>query len=110
MHSMLTPHKQRLLELPIVLSEPAWLHCVYIRDFLFEELSDRLSAVMDASYRAILRAPRSEDVMHFSLSLFPASGERVVQTKMELCLYVEYLDDQTTLLRVLLKNEQPPSR
>lgn len=107
---MLTPHKQRLLELPIVLSEPAWLHCVYIRDFLFEELSDRLSAVMDASYRAILRAPRSEDVMHFSLSLFPASGERVVQTKMELCLYVEYLDDQTTLLRVLLKNEQPPSR
>ena len=38
MLSMLIPHKQRLLELPIVLSEPAWLRCVHIRDFLFEEL------------------------------------------------------------------------
>lgn len=109
MLSMLTPHKQRLLELPIVLSEPAWLRCVHIRDFLFEELSDRLSAVIDASYRAILRAPKPEDVMHFSLSLFPASGERAVQHKVELCLYVEYLEDHPILLRVLLKDEQPPS-
>jgi len=105
MLSKLTARKQQLIKLPIVLSEPAWLHAVYIKDFLFAEMSDRLNAVLDASYRALLGAPDADDVIHFSLWLFPASGERAAHNQVDLCLSIQYLDGQPTLLRVLLKDE-----
>jgi hypothetical protein len=106
MLSELTERKRCLLQLPIVLSEPAWLQSVYIKDFLFAEMKDRLNSVLDASYRALLAAPDVADVTHFDLWLFPASGEREELVRMVLCLYVQYVDEQPSLLRVLLNDEE----
>ncbi|WP_095101717.1 hypothetical protein [Pseudomonas sp. Irchel 3A5] len=105
MPSVLTPRKLRLLQLPIVLSEVAWLQTVHINDYLFEELSDRLSAVLDASYRAVMSESDGANRIPFSLWLIPSSRNRVDKVRIDLLLEIQYLGKHPRHLRVLLNDE-----
>lgn len=98
----LTARQQYLLQLPIVISEPAWLQAVYINDFLFAELSERLNAVLDAAYRAVLQEPDFGDSLPFGLWLTAASRSRDDHVWLNLQLQIVSQDEQPLLLRVVL--------
>ena len=102
----MTARKQHLLQLPIVVSEPVWLQAIYINDFLFAELSDRMNAVLDAAYRALLQEQDGCDTLPFDLWAYPASGQRELPVCVHLQLQIETLNGQPHLLRILLSEDR----
>ncbi|WP_397453218.1 hypothetical protein [Pseudomonas sp. NA-150] len=100
----LTPHKSKLLKLPIVLSEQAWLETVFIQNFLFVELNDRLNAVLESFYRELLLQAES-NVVAFGLYRFPPTGDRQYRHWLDLQAVIEHRSGEPVLIRIRLKTE-----
>lgn len=107
MLNSITTEKLNLLRLPIVISEAAWLEAVYIRDFLYTELHQRLSWLLEATYREIVVLPEGQQPRHvdYGLYRFEPCGKRTDRVWLDLRLWIEYRDDVPALLRVALRNE-----
>lgn len=105
----LSPRKTALFELPTVISEKAWLEAVYIKNFLYTELSDRLEAVIHHAHQELLRYPDFEEEKYKGCGfyLFPASGERMDRVWVDLCLMIELHEGEPSMLRIILTDEIP---
>lgn len=105
----LSPRKTALLQLPTVISEKAWLEAVFIKNFLYTELSNRLQAVIHRAHQELLkyRDFEEENYTGCGLYLFPADGERTDRVWVDLSLVIERHEGEPKLLRVILTNEIP---
>lgn len=102
MHYDPTPEQQELLKLPVIISEAAWLSAIHINDFMFDELSARLTGLIRTAYRALLDSEQAhfEQPIIFEMLQLPTTGERDCQVRLDLRLIIERKDGVPNLLRI----------
>jgi len=97
-----SPDQAELLKLPVIISDAAWLQAVHIHDFMFDELSSRLTALIRNAYQALIQTPTSgyNQPISFALLVLPASGEREGQVWLDLRLLIEPKGGVPNLLKI----------
>ncbi|MBX8508964.1 hypothetical protein K5D34_04555 [Pseudomonas cichorii] len=110
MRNRLTPSKLTYMRLPIVISEAAWLQTVYIDDFLYVEVNQRLNFLLESTYREILNQPAdfSASTIDYGIYRLEPHGRRQERVWMNLRLHFICKDGNPALLRIALAEETDP--
>lgn len=103
----LNPVKLTYLRLPIAISEAAWLEAIYIDDFLYYEVNQRMTFLLESTYREILNQEPdfSGSTIDYGIYRFEPHGRRAERVWMDLRLHFIRKDGVPVLLRITLPDE-----